>query len=114
LNKRFQSRTEPRPPARPVEAPKAPLRVIDRAEVLRRIPVCWATLWQWQQEGKFPKAVSLGGPDKRRVGFFEHEIEEFLLSRPKVLLKADRQKQKPPRARGGKLVTKQEGGAPIS
>jgi predicted DNA-binding transcriptional regulator AlpA len=96
LNKRIQSRTE-----RPAKPPKAPLRVIDRAEVLRRIPVCWATIWQWQQENKFPKAISLGGLDKRRVGFFEHEIDEFLLSRSRVLLKADRVKKAPPSKRGG-------------
>jgi predicted DNA-binding transcriptional regulator AlpA len=77
-------------------------RLLSRAEVLRMVPVTYATLWAWQQTGKFPRSVNLGGgADHRKIGFYEHEVLAWLRSRERVRLKADKAaKQEAPLARG--------------
>ena len=76
-------------------------RLLSRAEVLRMVPVTYATIWAWQQTGKFPRSVNLGGTDHRKIGFFEHEILAWLKSRERVRLKADKAaKQVAPREQG--------------
>lgn len=40
-----------------------------------------STLYKMEAQGEFPRKVKLGG---RSVGFYLHEIEEWLASRPRV------------------------------
>ena len=65
-----------------------PDRLIDKDEVLRRVPVTYVTLWKWMQENKFPRSRNLGG----KSAWLEHEIERWIRERPMVPLKGDQQK----------------------
>lgn len=68
---------------------KLPQRLIDKAEVLRRVPVTYVTLWTWMQEDKFPRSRNIGG----KSAWLEHEIEAWIKARPKVPLKGENQQK---------------------
>ena len=57
-------------------------RIITYREVCRRTGQSRTGLWRLIKAGKFPQPVDLG--TKRRVGFFEHEIQEWIENRPRV------------------------------
>ena len=61
-----------------------PSRLLDRATVLQRVPVTYATLWTWMRRGEFPRSVNVGG----KVCWREHEIEAWIASRPRQPIKA--------------------------
>jgi predicted DNA-binding transcriptional regulator AlpA len=69
--------------ARLVSKPKA--RIVSKPEVLERVGVTYPTIWTWMREGKFPRSRELGG----KSCWLEHEIEEWILSRPVRRLKGD-------------------------
>jgi len=57
-----------------------PKRIILRESSVRdRVPVHPVTLYRWEQKGQFPRRVRLG---PNSVGWYEHEIEEWLANRP--------------------------------
>jgi predicted DNA-binding transcriptional regulator AlpA len=75
------------PPQAPPLAPATPQpeRLLDRAEVLRRIPVTYVTLWKRMRDGTFPRSRNFGG----KVVWLESEIEAYIKNRPLQALKGD-------------------------
>ena len=60
-----------------------PVRLITKAEVLRRVPVSYPCLWGWMRDDKFPRSKSVGG----RTMWVESEVERWIDERPDVPLK---------------------------
>jgi prophage regulatory protein len=75
------------PQASAVALPPKPDRLIDRAELLRIIPVSYVTIWKWMREGNFPRSLNCGG----KIVWLESEIERWIKSRPAQPLKGDDQ-----------------------
>jgi predicted DNA-binding transcriptional regulator AlpA len=69
-----------------------PLRLIDKAEVLRRVSVTFPTIWKWMHQGNFPLSRNIGG----KSAWLEHEVEAWIAARPanKFKSNADRPQQK--------------------
>ncbi|MDE5440532.1 AlpA family phage regulatory protein [Bradyrhizobium sp. CSA207] len=65
--------------------PKSPLRLIDRTELLRRIPFSFPTIWTWMKAGEFPRSRDTGG----KATWVESEIDRWISERPRKLLKGD-------------------------
>jgi predicted DNA-binding transcriptional regulator AlpA len=61
------------------------LRLMSKAEVLELVPFSYQTLWAWMREGKFPRSREVGG----KSCWMEHEVQEWLASRPIKRLKGD-------------------------
>jgi predicted DNA-binding transcriptional regulator AlpA len=57
---------------------RPPDRLIDRLEVLRRIPVSFSTLLNWMRDGNFPQSRGLVG----KQVWLESEIEHWIATRP--------------------------------
>lgn len=55
-------------------------RIIRTTEVLKIVQFSRSTLWRKVKKGKFPAPVELG---HNSTGYFEHEIQEWLNSRPR-------------------------------
>src|SRR5262245_30463057 len=66
-------------------APEERNKLIDRREVLRRIPVSYPTIWSWMVAGTFPRSRDIGG----KSVWFEHEVDAWITSRPAKVLKGD-------------------------
>lgn len=64
----------------------APLRLIDKAELLRRVPFSYSLIWQLMNRGEFPRSRDTGG----KSTWLEHEVEAWIASRPIKELKIDR------------------------
>ena len=74
------------PVASPVAAdPLQPARLIDRAQLLRLIPVAYPTIWKWMCDGNFPRAVNCGGKN----AWLESDVLNWIRSRPAKPLKGD-------------------------
>jgi prophage regulatory protein len=58
--------------------PSFPLRILRLPEVMARVGLCRASIYQYIARGDFPKQVILG---PRCVGWLEHEIAAWLASR---------------------------------
>lgn len=54
-------------------------RVLRREEVLRRVPVSIDTITRMVKAGSFPAPIQLG---PQAVGWLEHEVSQWILSRP--------------------------------
>ena len=61
-----------------VEPLSNPVRLIDRREVMRRVPFSYPTLWKWMRDGKFPRALNGGG----KICWRESEIDDWINRRP--------------------------------
>jgi prophage regulatory protein len=72
-----RSPKEPLPIASDAIAPK-PVRLLDRYEVLRRVPVSYPTLWKRMRDGQFPRSRNCGG----KIMWVESEVDDWILSRP--------------------------------
>jgi hypothetical protein len=70
------------------------VRFLTKAQVLSLLgDISPATLWELQVKADFPKArVLLADPNgvNGRSYFFVHEVESWMLSRPKRVLRSDR------------------------
>ena len=66
-----------------------PLRLLSKREVLARVGVTYATVWAWMIRGDFPRSVKLVNTKSSRVGWYAHEIDQWLASRPQQRLKGD-------------------------
>lgn len=55
------------------------LRVLRLPAVMDKVGLGSSTIYELMDEGSFPNARQITG---RAVGWFEHEIDEWLLSRP--------------------------------
>jgi predicted DNA-binding transcriptional regulator AlpA len=60
-----------------------PSRLINKAELLRRVPVTYPTLWLWMRQGNFPRSKNIGG----KAAWLESEVEEWIHKRPNVPFK---------------------------
>jgi predicted DNA-binding transcriptional regulator AlpA len=68
-----------------IDAGPPPPRLIDKQELLRRIPVSYPTIWKWMQAGNFPRARNLGG----KTGWLETDVDEWIKARPVMPIKGD-------------------------
>ena len=67
-----------------------PVRLLDKAEVLRIPGVTFPTLWSWMRAGKFPRArVSAGGGSKSKSVWRSDEVEQWMDGLPLRRLKDD-------------------------
>jgi predicted DNA-binding transcriptional regulator AlpA len=57
------------------------LKILKAKEVIALIGLSRVTIWRLERLGQFPRRVLIS---PRRVGWFESEIMEWLLSRPRV------------------------------
>ena len=75
-------------------------RLLSKKAVLEIVGVSAPTLWQWQRQGLFPRSVKLQ-PDAgfSKIAFLASEVEDWIASRPRVVLKGDKSKQKAGRKR---------------
>ena len=61
-------------------------RLISRGEVIGRTGLSYPTIWQWMQDGKFPRSREVGG----KAMWLASEIEAWILNLPMRKLKGDR------------------------
>ncbi|HAS6505326.1 helix-turn-helix transcriptional regulator [Vibrio alginolyticus] len=65
------------------------LRIIQLTEVIKKTSISKSTIYRKIEKGLFPSPVRLDDGDSssntRRVGWFESEVDEWILSRPRVL-----------------------------
>jgi predicted DNA-binding transcriptional regulator AlpA len=64
---------------------KGPLHLINKAEVVKRVGVCYVTLWDWMQKGAFPRGRAVGG----QTMWLEHEVESWIMQQPIRRIKGD-------------------------
>lgn len=55
-----------------------PNRILRLPEVMARVGLCRASIYQYMMAGMFPKQITLG---PRAVGWLEHEIDAWLMAR---------------------------------
>ncbi len=58
------------------------MRVLRLDEVVARVGLSKSTLWRYIDEGDFPPPIKLG---PRASGWIEHEIDEWIASRPRAV-----------------------------
>ena len=58
------------------------MRVLRLDEVVARVGLSKSTLWRYIDEGDFPSPIKLG---PRASGWIEHEIDEWIASRPRAV-----------------------------
>jgi len=56
------------------------MRLLSFKQVREKVLYCRAHVDRLEKAGKFPKRVRLG---QGRVGWWEHEVDEWLLSKPR-------------------------------
>jgi predicted DNA-binding transcriptional regulator AlpA len=66
-------------------------RIIRKAELLKKVPFSYPTIWRWEKVGRFPSRVRLTDPGQSYgggygppCGWWEHEIDAWLASRVRV------------------------------
>jgi len=64
------------------EAP-APLKLIFKAEVIKRVGFTYPSLWKWMKRGTFPLSFDVGG----KTAWSESEIDAWIASRPRSKFK---------------------------
>lgn len=69
----------------PAPRSNGPLRMISKAEVLRRVPVTFPTIWNMMraEPPKFPRSRTLGG----KSAWLEDDIENWIASQPESVFK---------------------------
>lgn len=58
-----------------------PIQILRLPDVMKRVGLCRASIYQHIAEGSFPKQISLGA---RAVGWLEHEIDAWLAAMIRV------------------------------
>ena len=61
-------------------------RLIGKAEVIARLGISYQKIWMLMNEGRFPRSVALA----EKSLWYEDEIDEFVASLPRKVLKSDR------------------------
>lgn len=56
--------------------------VLKLPAVQAKVQLSRSSIYRLEAEGKFPRRIQLGGG--HAVGWYQHEIEEWLASRPRV------------------------------
>lgn len=59
------------------------MKILKRPEVEEKTTLCRASIYRAIANNDFPSPVQLKG---RAVGWYEHEIDEWLASRPRTLM----------------------------
>ena len=62
----------------PSASSEAHIRILRLPEVMKRVGICRALIYQHMAAGVFPKSISLGA---RAVGWLEHEIDAWLTAK---------------------------------
>lgn len=63
----------------------APMRLVSKAELLKRVPYSFPTLWHWMAAGNFPRSRIIG----QKTVWIEFEIEEWIANLPVGPIKED-------------------------
>jgi predicted DNA-binding transcriptional regulator AlpA len=66
-------------------APTGAVRLIERAEVLDKVPLSYATIWKMMRAGAFPRSRVIGD----RTVWLEREIDAWIDALPNRQLKGD-------------------------
>lgn len=61
--------------------PRQPIRILRLPDVIDRVGLKRAAIYQYVDRGLFPKQINLG---PRAVGWLEHEIDAWVLARVEV------------------------------
>jgi prophage regulatory protein len=69
--------------------PPPTVRVLTQAELCAKLGVSYPSIWRWMQTQGFPRPVELSPGMKGRVGWIEHEVDAWIYSRPRRILKGD-------------------------
>ena len=83
--KAAENKTPPVEHDQHVHAPRGPLRLLSKREVLDITGVSYVSLWTWMREGRFPRARTVVG----RSMWVSTEIESWLNALPVRKLKGD-------------------------
>lgn len=67
-------------PSAPYE-PRQPIRILRLPEVIDRVGLKRAAIYQYVARGQFPKQINLG---PRAVGWLEHEVDAWVAARIEV------------------------------
>ena len=59
-------------------------RILRQRDVLEAIGVGKTKLWEMIGDGDFPAPIRLGGEGSRAVGWHQHEVEDWIATRPRV------------------------------
>lgn len=57
------------------------VRVLSQQEVIHRVGIGRVTIWRLEKEGNFPLRIRL---TDHRIGWYEHEITQWIESRPRM------------------------------
>ena len=68
-------------------------RLLYKGEVLELTGISYPNIWSQMRAGTFPRSVKVGEGRFGRVAWREGEIEEWIKTRPRNILKGDKQKQ---------------------
>jgi predicted DNA-binding transcriptional regulator AlpA len=69
-------------------APTGAVRLIERAEVLDKVPLSYATIWSLMRAGAFPRSRVVGD----RSFWVESEVDAWIAALPQRALKGDADK----------------------
>jgi prophage regulatory protein len=69
-----------------LQRPKKSKRLLDRKEVLARVPLSYPTIWDMMQKGTFPRGRAVGD---QKVCWLESDIDDFIDGLPVKKLKGD-------------------------
>jgi predicted DNA-binding transcriptional regulator AlpA len=62
------------------------IRLLSKAEVVRKVGRSFPTIWRWMRDGRFPRALDLNG----RPVWIEAVVDQAILALPIRELKGDR------------------------
>jgi predicted DNA-binding transcriptional regulator AlpA len=71
------------------DPPKGPARLLDKEEVLRRVPFTYPTIWKMMRENKFPRSLV---SNTAKTVWLEDDVEQWIRNRPVQKLKGDDEK----------------------
>jgi prophage regulatory protein len=57
------------------------MKILDRIQIREKVRLSLPTIWRMERAGQFPGRIQLGA---RRIGWYEHEIDEWLEGRKRV------------------------------
>jgi prophage regulatory protein len=75
----------PAPASDKIQSLEPNVKILRLAEVLNRVGICRASIYQRMSRGSFPQSVPLG---PRTVGWLEHEVTAWLAAR--IALRSNR------------------------
>lgn len=64
--------------------------LISKREVIKRVGLSYPTLWKMMRQGEFPRSVRLTNGPSAKVAWREEEVENWINSRPRQVLKGEK------------------------